>query len=236
MRTALHVKAIRARPSAEPASRSPFQAPRTFTVTPICAPALGVLYSKYAPAIYAHCRRLLQSSAAAKDATQEAFVRVLSKGVVLPSQESEALRYLFRVSINVCLNMLRQTASHSRATPALARSQAEHEGSAEPSLASREFIHAVLARCKDGDAQVAIMHYLDGTPQVEVAELLGITRRTVFNRLHKVSRIANELLTQQGPVVSTQPSQWRQFTDDAFATGFSQRPSGWHGRSLAPGV
>ena len=173
MRTALQLKtmpeAIGARPSADHATRRPSPAPGTSTVTPICAPALGVLYSKYAPAIYAHCRRFLQSSAAARDATQEAFVRVLSKGVVLPSEESEALRYLYRVSINVCLNTLRQTASHSRAAPAVAIVNASHEQSAEASLASREFVHAVLARCKDGDAQVAIMHYLDGMPQVEVA-------------------------------------------------------------------
>jgi RNA polymerase sigma-70 factor (ECF subfamily) len=206
MNTALQLEtmpeAIGARPSAERATPRPSGTPRTSTVTPICAPALDVLYSKYAPAIYAHCRRFLHSPAAAKDATQEAFVRVLSKGVVLPSQESEALRYLYRVSINVCLNTLRQTASHSRATPALAITQPDHEDSAEASLASREFVQAVLARCKEGDAQVAIMHYLDGIPQVEVAQLLGITRRSVFNRLRKLSRVANELLTQQGQVVA----------------------------------
>jgi RNA polymerase sigma-70 factor (ECF subfamily) len=201
MRTALQLKtmseAIDVRPAADRATQRPSSGPRTSTVTPICAPALGILYSKYAPAIYAHCRRFLQSSAAARDATQEAFVRVLSKGVVLPSEESEAVRYMYRVSINVCLNTLRQTASHSRAAPALAVGNPLHEQSAEASLASREFVQAVLARCKDGDAQVAIMHYLDGMPQVEIAQILGITRRSVFNRLHKLARIANELLNQQ---------------------------------------
>jgi RNA polymerase sigma-70 factor (ECF subfamily) len=213
MRTALNLKtmpeAIGTRPFADRTAQRPSPPPRTSTVTPICAPALDVLYSKYAPAIYAHCRRFLQSSAAAKDATQEAFVRVLSKGVVLPNQESEALRYLYRVSINVCLNTLRQTASHNRAAPAVALGQAEHERSAEASLASREFVHAVLARCKDGDAQVAIMHYLDGIPQVEVAQLLGITRRSVFNRLHKLSRIANELLNQQAQATSGEAKKIR---------------------------
>jgi hypothetical protein len=34
--------------------------------------ALAALYQKYAPAIYAHCRRFMQSPAAARDATQEA--------------------------------------------------------------------------------------------------------------------------------------------------------------------
>ena len=38
------------------------------------------------------------------------------------------------------------------------------------------------------------MRYVDGMSQVEIAETLGITRRTVFNRLRKVARIARDLL------------------------------------------
>jgi RNA polymerase sigma-70 factor (ECF subfamily) len=66
--------------------------------------------------------------------------------------------------------------------------------SAESGLADREFVNAVLVQCGDGSAKVAIMHYLDGMSQVEIAEVLGITRRTVFNRLRKIARIAEELL------------------------------------------
>jgi RNA polymerase sigma-70 factor, ECF subfamily len=154
--------------------------------------ALGDLYAKYSPAIYAHCRRFLQSPAAARDATQEAFVRVIVRGVVLPREE-EALRYLYRVSTNVCLNLLREHNVHTRAAPAIAASS-PHVGSAESGLADREFVNAVLDQCGEGSAQVAIMHYLDGMSQVEVAEVLGITRRTVFNRLRKIARIAGDLL------------------------------------------
>ena len=49
--------------------------------------ALAALYQKYAPAIYAHCRRMLQSQAAARDATQEAFIRVLTRGPGFPNDE-----------------------------------------------------------------------------------------------------------------------------------------------------
>jgi RNA polymerase sigma-70 factor (ECF subfamily) len=153
---------------------------------------LASLYAKYSPAIYAHCRRFLPSPAAARDATQEAFVRVLARGVVLPREE-EALRYLYRVSTNVCLNLLREHSVHTRAAPALA-ANASHVSSAESGLADREFVNAVMDRCGKGGAQVAIMHYLDGMSQVEIAEVLGITRRTVFNRLRKLSRIASDLL------------------------------------------
>lgn len=154
--------------------------------------ALGALYEKFSPAIYAHCRRFLQSPAAARDATQEAFVRVIARGVVLPREE-EALRYLYRVSTNVCLNLLREHNVHTRAVPTLIASTA-HTGSAESGLADREFVSTVLDRCGEGGAQVAVMHYLDGMSQVEIAEVLGITRRTVFNRLKKLSRVAGELL------------------------------------------
>ena len=154
--------------------------------------ALGELYEKFAPAIYAHCRRFLNSPAAARDATQEAFIRVIARGVVLPKEE-EALRYLYRVSTNVCLNLLREHNVHTRAVPTLA-ANAQHVASAESGLADREFVNAVLNRCGDGGAKVAIMHYLDGMSQVEIAEVLGITRRTVFNRLRKLSRIAGDLL------------------------------------------
>jgi RNA polymerase sigma-70 factor, ECF subfamily len=154
--------------------------------------ALAALYQKYAPAIYAHCRRFMQSPAAARDATQEAFVRVLAHGVVLPREE-EALRYLYRVATNVCLNLLREQNVHSRAVPTLA-ARTLHTGSAESGLADRQFVEAVLERCGEGGAKVAVMHYLDGMSQVEIAEVLGITRRTVFNRLHKLARIATELL------------------------------------------
>jgi RNA polymerase sigma-70 factor (ECF subfamily) len=154
--------------------------------------ALAALYAKYAPAIYAHCRRFLQTPAAARDATQEAFVRVLAHGVSLPREE-EALRYLYRVATNVCLNLLREHNVHTRAAPSLV-ARAPHVGSAESGVADREFVGVVLERCGEGSAQVAIMHYLDGMSQVEIAQVLGITRRTVFNRLRKLARIADELL------------------------------------------
>jgi RNA polymerase sigma-70 factor, ECF subfamily len=154
--------------------------------------ALAALYAKYSPAIYAHCRRFLQSPAAARDATQEAFVRVLAHGVELPREE-EALRYLYRVATNVCLNLLREHNVHTRAVPTLA-AQRPHTGSAESGVADRQFVEIVLARCGENGARVAVMHYLDGMSQVEIAQVLGITRRTVFNRLRKLAHVAEELL------------------------------------------
>jgi RNA polymerase sigma-70 factor (ECF subfamily) len=154
--------------------------------------ALAQLYEKHAPAIYAHCRRLLHAPAAARDATQEAFVRVLARGPTALAGE-DALRYLYRVSTNVCLNQLREQRVHERAAPALlARSAAGQ--STESGHADRQFAARILDLTDDTGAAIAIMHYVDGLSQVEVAATLGITRRTVFNRLRKLESLAAELL------------------------------------------
>jgi RNA polymerase sigma-70 factor (ECF subfamily) len=153
---------------------------------------LAELYRKYAPAIYAHCRRLLHSQQAARDATQEAFVRVLARGPAELAGE-DALRYLYRVSTNVCLNQLRADKVHDRATPALVM-RSTSGATAESGHADRQFAAALLDRCDETGAAIAIMHYIDGLSQVEVADTLGITRRTVFNRLRKLEKIAADLL------------------------------------------
>jgi len=147
---------------------------------------------KHASAIYAHCCRFLLGTAAARDATQESFARVIARGMV-PMREEDALCYLYRVSANICINILRRQRVETRATAMLTAILAGHRA-AEPAMADRDFVIVVLARSGKLGAQVAIMHYLEGRPQVEIAKMLGVARRTVFNRLRRVGRIAEELL------------------------------------------
>ena len=55
---------------------------------------IAELYERHAPAIYAHCRRLLGSAPAGRDALQESFVRVLQHHRVLGPGD-QALRLLW---------------------------------------------------------------------------------------------------------------------------------------------
>lgn len=157
---------------------------------------LAEIYERYAPAIFAHCRRLLGSGAAARDATQEAFVRVLAKGPKKLLGE-DALRYVYRVATNVCLNQIREQRVHDRATPALVARSAGG-GTAETRHADRQFAEALLEKCDDTGTSIAVMFYVDEMSQVEIAKTLGITRRTVFNRLRKIEGLAHELLGARG--------------------------------------
>jgi RNA polymerase sigma-70 factor, ECF subfamily len=150
------------------------------------------LYQSYAPAVYAHCRRLLGSPASARDALQESFVRVLQRHETVEPGE-RALRYLFRTSTNVCINILRQGAVRERAVPEIA-AHVQARAVNGPSPGDRQFARLLLDRCDDTAAEILLLHYIDGLTKVEVAAALGITRRTVFNRIKQVERLAAAML------------------------------------------
>jgi RNA polymerase sigma-70 factor, ECF subfamily len=157
---------------------------------------LAQIYERYSPAIFAHCRRMLGSAAAARDATQEAFVRVIAKGPKALLGE-DALRYVYRVATNVCLNQIREQRVHDRATPAIV-ARSSSGGSGESGHADRQFAAALIEKCDDTGASIAVMFYIDEMSQVEIAKTLGITRRTVFNRLKKIEGLAHEMLGARG--------------------------------------
>ena len=145
---------------------------------------IAALYERHAPAIYAHCRRLLGSAPAGRDALQESFVRVLQHHRVLGPGD-QALRYLYRTSTNVCINLLRQRSVRERAAPLIA-AQINAAQSNQPVPGDREFVRLLLDQCDETAVAVALMHFIDGMTQVEVAATLGITRRTVYNRIRKI--------------------------------------------------
>jgi DNA-binding transcriptional regulator LsrR (DeoR family) len=55
-------------------------------------------------------------------------------------------------------------------------------------------VRLLLEQCDETAVAVALMHFVDGMTQVEVAATLGITRRTVYNRIRKIGRLAADLL------------------------------------------
>ena len=160
---------------------------------------IAELYERYAPAIYARCRRLLGSSAAGRDALQESFVRVLQRhGTLGPGDQT--LRYLYKTATNVCINQLRQRSVRDRAAAEIAAHVNAHPAR-QPGLDDRELVQMLLDHCDEIAIGIAVMHFVDGMTQVEVAKTLGITRRTVYNRIRQIERLAGTLL-EDPPVLA----------------------------------
>ena len=72
------------------------------------------LYRTYGPIVYRRCLRLLRDREAARDATQEVFVKLLRDERALADRE-KAVPWIYRVATNHCLNLRRDARSRGQA-------------------------------------------------------------------------------------------------------------------------
>jgi RNA polymerase sigma-70 factor (ECF subfamily) len=138
------------------------------------------LYDSYGPAIFARCCRLLEDRSAAEDAAQEIFLRVHRHIGSAPAND-EALRWMFRIATNYCLNMLRDR--KLRPTPTDDLSRMVDLACSEDRVADRDLGRRLTMRAPAHLRAVAWLYHVEGLAQHEIAGELNISRRTVVNYL-----------------------------------------------------
>jgi RNA polymerase sigma-70 factor, ECF subfamily len=146
---------------------------------------VSTLYRKFGTAIYSRCRRLLKDDALAEDATQEVFVRVL-RHIESAPDDATALAWIYRISTNYCLNQIRDRSRQAEPTaPEDLPEGGDQNGSPEIDLLDKETAMKLIRRAPEKLQEVAVLYYVDGLEQEQVATTLGISRRTVINRLQE---------------------------------------------------
>jgi RNA polymerase sigma-70 factor (ECF subfamily) len=144
------------------------------------------LYRTYGPIIYARCVRLLADTSAAEDATQETFMRVHRH---LEKAPPEALGWIYRIATNYCLNELRDRKHRPSPTDELPELSIDDFASA---LGDRDLVARIIKRSPEKLRVVAWLHHVDGLDQAEVAQTLGISRRSVVNHLNEFAANARK--------------------------------------------
>jgi RNA polymerase sigma-70 factor (ECF subfamily) len=154
---------------------------------------LTALYRMYGPVIYARCSRLLGDRAAAEDAMQETFIRV-QRHLDKAPDSSEALRWVYRIATNYCLNELRDR----KKRPLHEAELPDHTSgdSFAVVFADRDLVARIVRRSPEKLRAVAWLHHVDGLEQGEVARVLGISRRTVVNRLAEFAGDARKFVAR----------------------------------------
>lgn len=149
--------------------------------------ALEQLYARYSRSVFRRARHILGDEEAARDATQEVFMRVLRVGGRVPSEPTPTA-WLYRVTTNLCLNRLRD------------RKRQNALLSANPSVAaqapvgeSRAAIADILGRVPEELQDVAVYFFLDELTYDEIGRLLGVSKRTVSNRLQEFRNLVDRL-------------------------------------------
>lgn len=160
---------------------------------------LADLYRQYGHLVYLRSLSILREESAAKDVLQDVFVRALRYQHSLARSDCP-LRWLYRTSERCCFDRLKKDKREVPVGPALI-SQVAQEGLPNAGGEAREIVMAFLGRFSPKVQQVAVLHYLDGLPQEEIASQLGWSRRTVGKKLAHVRQRARSLA--QSLAVST---------------------------------
>jgi RNA polymerase sigma-70 factor (ECF subfamily) len=140
----------------------------------------GQLFSRHGALVYRRALRLLGNAADAEEATQEVFIRVM-RGVDRFEGRSQMTTWLYHVTTNYCLNVLRDGARRRELLAEHTPGPAADGGSGGEWVAMRD----LLARADELQARAAVYVYVDGMSHDEAAELLSVSRRTVGNLLDR---------------------------------------------------
>jgi len=144
--------------------------------------AVAEAFRTYGSAVYRRCLRILRDRDAARDVTQEVFVRCYDHRDGL-RRGRELLGWLYRVATNLCLNFLRDDKRRRDAVPRLTTAAM---APGEPSTA--RLLRELLNDLDERTQAIVVYVYIDGMTQTEAAEIAQVTDRTVRNCLARFQR------------------------------------------------
>jgi RNA polymerase sigma-70 factor, ECF subfamily len=153
---------------------------------------VAALYQRYGFFLLRRCRLILRDEAAAHDALQETFVKLMTHGATMQDTQ-RPLRWLSRVAERCCFDSMRKNRKLQMATPMDA---IEDEVGAHPSVdpAIRNAVLCLLGRMSEEEQRIAVMAFVDGMSQGEIAEEIGFSRVTINKRVQGIRERARRLL------------------------------------------
>jgi RNA polymerase sigma-70 factor (ECF subfamily) len=152
--------------------------------------ALGELFEVCEARLFRHACRLLTSREDAKDAVAVAFFELWRKRSSVRLVDGSPLPWLLTTVTNAARNLER---SGRRYRALLARTpRAEHTDA--PVASDETGVLAALKRLPAGERSVVVLSILEGYPDRDVAETLGIPVGTVKSRLSRAkARLRDEM-------------------------------------------
>ena len=150
------------------------------------------LYEELGPVVYRRCLRLLADREAARDATQEVFVKLMRHPERL-SDRREATALVFAAATNHCFN-LRRDARRRAVKLAAAANEAPSSAVDLDPVEQRELQAQLLQGCDETTWAIVREVYGADREKQEVARELGISRKTVTRKLERLFDRARELL------------------------------------------
>lgn len=133
------------------------------------------LYERHAPMVFRRARTLLGRDADAWDAVQEVFEKMLSAHESFRG-EAQPTTWLYRITTNVALNLLR---ARKVREPMLTVVSSDEPAVGVEAVETRDLLRKWLDGLEPREQEVATLLFIDGLTQDEVADVLGLSRKTI---------------------------------------------------------
>jgi RNA polymerase sigma-70 factor (ECF subfamily) len=146
------------------------------------------LYRQYGPALYRRAMSLLSREAEAHEIVQETFLQFW-KARTKFRRESSPFTFLYRITTNLSIDRLRRRTTAG--THMSYEDHHEHGGGAGPDarIAAASELAMLTQGLDDEVVAIAVMSLVDGLTQEQIAEALGLSRRTIVKRLKKFRKV-----------------------------------------------
>jgi RNA polymerase sigma-70 factor (ECF subfamily) len=199
--------------------------------------AFRVLVERYQGRAHRLALRVLRDEEQARDAVQDAFLKVHSN-LGRFENRSSFYTWLYRLVMNVCLDAKRRDRSSrfvdtpelgdleriatQESMPASEQHWRSHEEAPDDALDRSELRDAVagaITALPDAARETLILREVEGLSYSEIAEALDIPKGTVMSRLHYARRRVQELLREAGMADQFEAEPRSGGDDDDVAAG-----------------
>lgn len=144
---------------------------------PIGRDQLDLLYQQFGGSVLRRATRILADEQLARDVCQDVFVQVLRTD---PWAPASPLAWLYVTTTNLCLNMLRADRRRRQALARMPRPEA-----VPPPTEAALLLQRVPAELEE----IAIYSAVDQMSQDEIALVMGVSQKTVSNRIRALRAI-----------------------------------------------
>jgi RNA polymerase sigma factor (sigma-70 family) len=160
------------------------------------------LFAAHQDGLLRYLSRAVGEREAARDLTQDVFVRVSSSSSIPPTADQQRA-WIFRIARNLVIDHHRR--QQHRQTEPLAADPLSHGGLGAADTAA--IVHQALSRLDDDARDVFLMREVSGLSYVEIAEACELTPDAVRSRIHRARLQLRAQLS--APITSARVSRLR---------------------------